>query len=82
MITTSEIYPYTEDTLQSNNLQNECSEHLGQTINELTIEKYGNDTNMAFCIHASKLLHHYLSVTEAHNKILSSDTLYNRPKNA
>lgn len=38
MITTSEIYPYTEDTLQSNNLQDECSEHLGQTINELTIE--------------------------------------------
>ena len=38
MITTSEIYPYTEDTLQSNNLQDEFSEHLGQTINELTIE--------------------------------------------
>ncbi|MCL2927233.1 MAG: RNA polymerase sigma factor SigC [Trichodesmium sp. MAG_R01] len=54
MITTSEIYPYTEDTLQSNNLQDEYSEHLGQTINELTIEDKKVDNSQINTNHSGR----------------------------
>ena len=37
--------------------------------NAAPIVRYGHDTNMALCIHTSKLLHPYLSVSEAHNII-------------
>ena len=37
--------------------------------NAAPIVRYGHDTNMALCIHTSKLLHPYLPVTDAHDII-------------